>query len=52
MCTGTPQRHGLGVEEFPLVSENRVDLNAVGDHSGRASYPLAKAHGEYRECER
>ncbi|KAK3777706.1 hypothetical protein RRG08_021816 [Elysia crispata] len=42
---GQVKRHGLGVDEFPHASEDAVDFSFPGDHSGRASYPLAKAHG-------
>ena len=42
---GQVARHSMGVEEFPIASENRVDFAYPGDHSGKASYPLAKAHG-------
>ncbi|GFR58725.1 ferric-chelate reductase 1 [Elysia marginata] len=42
---GQVKRHGLGVDEFPHASEDPVDFSYLEDHSGRASYPLAKAHG-------
>lgn len=42
---GQVERHGLDVEDFHHASEDAVLFSESGDHSGRASYPLAKAHG-------
>ncbi|GFO18088.1 ferric-chelate reductase 1 [Plakobranchus ocellatus] len=42
---GQVKRHGLSVEELPLASEDPIDFSYTRDHSGRANYPLAKAHG-------
>ncbi|XP_059177602.1 putative ferric-chelate reductase 1 homolog isoform X2 [Physella acuta] len=42
---GSPNRHGLSVEELPLASAQKVDLSRMSNYFGRARYPLAKAHG-------
>ncbi|KAI8787006.1 ferric-chelate reductase 1 [Biomphalaria glabrata] len=42
---GSPQRHGLSVEELPLASAQRVDFGRMSNYYGRSRYPLAKAHG-------
>ncbi|XP_041360085.1 putative ferric-chelate reductase 1 [Gigantopelta aegis] len=41
---GRIHRHGLEVRDFPLVSPGKISLQRNADVSGRASYPLVKAH--------
>ena len=38
-------RHVLDTHKDPLVSPSKVNVNDYLDISGRARYPLVKAHG-------
>ena len=38
-------RHVLDTHKDPLVSPSKINVNDYADISGRARYPLVKAHG-------
>ena len=46
LTSGSPNDPWMKYEDPPGASAEKIYLETSGDHSGWATYPLAKAHGK------